>query len=183
MILPRTLGLFLLGIVAWRSQILRNADRRSALLAALAVIGIAGGFVLTLAARNPAALSALLVGRLTPLMASAATVAFAVGYSCLVLALANVSGLRGFFAFIAPMGPMALTNYICQSIVLGLIFIQLRLWPLRKNRDGGGTGPRASDLCAADICQPVVVRRHRLGPLEWLWRTLMYGRHLPRSGM
>ncbi|MEM1442539.1 MAG: DUF418 domain-containing protein [Verrucomicrobiota bacterium] len=78
---------------------------------------------------------------------------------------------RGFTA----VGRMAFTNYICQSVILSLIYY------------GHGLGLRGRlDFSEAMLIVPVVwvvqmvlsvwwLKRFRFGPLEWLWRWLTYG--------
>ena len=86
---------------------------------------------------------------------------------CLALA-----PLRAF----AATGRMAFTNYIAQSVVFGLFFF------------GYGLGQFGSLPAAPVFAMGVAVyvaqvriskswlRHYRFGPIEWLWRTLMYGR-------
>lgn len=83
------------------------------------------------------------------------------------------------FAFLAPAGRMALTNYLCQSLVWTLVFYGygLGLW---------GQVPRAAMLLLAVVffaLQLAVSRwwlaRFRFGPAEWLWRTWTYGHRPP----
>ena len=70
---------------------------------------------------------------------------------------------------------MAFTNYILQSLVLGWIFYGYGLGLF------GRIGPAAGLALAVALyaVQVIVSRwwldRFRYGPIEWLWRTLMYG--------
>ncbi len=82
-------------------------------------------------------------------------------------------------AFLAPAGRMALTNYLCQSLVWTLVFYGygLGLW---------GQVPRAAMVLLAVVffaLQLAVSRwwlaRFRFGPAEWLWRTWTYGHRPP----
>ncbi len=59
-----------------------------------------------------------------------------------------IDALRSF----APVGRMALTNYLCQSIISVFVFY------------GWGLGLSA---------------RFRFGPFEWLWRSLTYMKPQP----
>jgi uncharacterized protein len=74
---------------------------------------------------------------------------------------------------------MAFTNYIAQSLVFGWLFF------------GYGLGQfgllRPAPVLALGVAVYVVqmrvsvlwLRRYRFGPIEWLWRTLMYGARQP----
>ena len=70
---------------------------------------------------------------------------------------------------------MAFTNYVMQSVVLGFLFgYGLGLFGRM------GATPALALGIALYVAQWVLskwwLRRHRFGPVEWLWRTLMYGR-------
>ena len=87
-------------------------------------------------------------------------------------------------ALIAPVGRMALTNYVSHSLILTTVF------------NGYGLGLQkigafaALALAVLIFCLQVALStwwlgRFRFGPLEWLWRSLTYGRlqplHLPAA--
>jgi uncharacterized protein len=171
-IFPRTIGLFLLGAFAWRTGLLRRADAHRSLLfggaAALLLVGaglsaIDQGWVIS--ARPGAA--RFLIERSLPVI-------LALGYAAIVLA-TFTTGWRKLFAWAAPLGRMAFTNYLLQSLIFGWIFY------------GYGLGLFGSIRVAAALAigLPVYIlqafisswwlRRFRFGPVEWLWRTLMYG--------
>jgi len=84
--------------------------------------------------------------------------------------------LRAIIRPLAPVGRMALTNYLMQSVICSLLFhghglgwvgkvdhlnqiwITLAIWALQM------------------IISPIWLRHYRMGPVEWLWRYLAYGR-------
>jgi uncharacterized protein len=80
---------------------------------------------------------------------------------------------------LAPVGRMALTNYIMQTILSIFIYYNLGL--------GLGTkfGPVLSFPIAIGIYLLQVIysniwfRHFQYGPLEWIWRQLTYGKRLP----
>jgi len=80
---------------------------------------------------------------------------------------------------LAPMGRMALTNYLSQSLVFTWVFYShgLGFW-------GKGT-PTALLLCALGFCGIQILWSHwwlarfRFGPAEWLWRSMTYGAWQP----
>ena len=79
----------------------------------------------------------------------------------------------------APVGRMALTNYLTQTIVMVLLF----------NGYGGGligrTGPAIGLVIALAvfglqmIISPIWLSHFRFGPAEWVWRSLTYGKAQP----
>jgi uncharacterized protein len=78
-------------------------------------------------------------------------------------------------AWLAPVGRMALTNYISQTVIAIALFYGIGLGL-------GPVGPSAITATAILIfaVQTIASRwwlsRYRQGPVEWVWRRLTYGR-------
>ena len=74
---------------------------------------------------------------------------------------------------------MAFSNYIAQSIVFAWLFFGYGLGLYGQL----GTARALAIGIAVYVSQMIAsawwLRRYRFGPLEWLWRTLMYGRRQP----
>src|SRR5205085_6993932 len=103
--------------VAWRTGIVLNAQAHKRLLFGIATIALVVGASFSVAARAEAQSGApwpLLAERLAPVL-------MAVGYAAIVLGV-MATGAQRVFAWAAPIGRMALTNYLLQSIILGWIF-------------------------------------------------------------
>jgi uncharacterized protein len=168
----RTLALFVLGMFLWKAGILgRQRDFRSETLIA-AIMGIALGAVLTAAEVNDA-LDGL--GAAAQALADLAPVLLALGYGAALLSLAELSATRRVLSAFAPLGRMAFTNYVLQSIILGFIFFGYGLGHFGRMGAAAafalGMGVYAGQL----VFSRWWLRRYRFGPIEWLWRTLMYG--------
>jgi len=107
--------------------------------------------------------------------ASLAPVVLALGYGAAVLALAHLPPSGRFLTLFAPLGRMAFTNYLLQSAVFGFIFFGYGLGQF--GRMGAtqalaiGIGVYVAQMAASAWW----LRRYHFGPVEWLWRTLMYG--------
>jgi uncharacterized protein len=160
-IFPRTVGLFFLGAFAWRSGMFKDLGRFKSQLAIGAVVGIGvGGALTTMQGAG---------GRI-------ATVVLALGYASAVLALTQLPRVGRALMVFAPLGKMAFTNYIMQSLVFSAIFFG---WGLGLY---GKLGPAMALLIGVAVYVGQMffsawwLGRFRYGPLEWLWRTLMYGR-------
>ena len=106
-------------------------------------------------------------------------VMLALGYAATVIGLVSVPAGQRMLAWAAPVGRMALTNYLGQSLILGWIFYGY----------GFGLFGKLSVSTAFTIGVVVYAMqaaisawwlgRYRYGPVEWLWRSLMYGTRLP----
>jgi uncharacterized protein len=72
---------------------------------------------------------------------------------------------------------MAFTNYIAQSLIMTTIFWGGRgLRPVRRGRSADLDGHRWAVWVLQLIWSPLWLARFQMGPLEWLWRRLSYGR-------
>ena len=88
---------------------------------------------------------------------------------------------KALLGWAAPLGRMAFTNYLAQSVIFGWIFYGY----------GFGLFGRLGVASALTIGIAVYVgqvvfsawwlKSFRYGPVEWLWRTLMYGSAQPMS--
>lgn len=175
LIFPRTLALFLFGALAWRSGILRRASEHRGLLFGIALGGVACGAALTLAAQGHAVFGWPAREAIERL----GGVILATGYGAAVIGLVGVPSCRRMLAWAGPVGRMAFTNYVVQSLILGWIFYGYGL----------GLFGRASVTTALAIGVAVYaleaafsawwLGRYRYGPVEWLWRSLMYGTWQP----
>ena len=80
---------------------------------------------------------------------------------------------------LAPVGRMALTNYLTQSVVSVLCLYGLGLHLNARLGLAGIVG----FACAVFVLQVVFshlwLRRFRFGPVEWVWRSLTYGHAQP----
>ncbi|MFP4334087.1 MAG: DUF418 domain-containing protein [Wenzhouxiangella sp.] len=100
----------------------------------------------------------------------------------LLLSLAYLSMVvlgREQLRFLAPAGQMALTNYLCQSLVWTWLFYGhgLGLW-----QDIGRAWHPLLVLgffALQVVFSRVWLARFRFGPVEWLWRSLTYGKRQP----
>ncbi|MBX3230721.1 MAG: DUF418 domain-containing protein [Labilithrix sp.] len=157
---PRTLGLFFLGAVVWKTRFFRNA-RMPAVAAVLCALGAVATWLVHV--RGVYALD------------GPGSVALSLGYGAAIASVAARGGLRVF----APIGRMALTSYLTQSIVLGFVFYGYGLGLF------GAIGrlPALGIVVALFGAQMIFARwwlaRFRYGPLEWAWRSFTYGAWQP----
>lgn len=172
--LPHIAGLMLAGTAVWRLGLLSNPRRHLALYRAAALAGLVtggGASALELLERE----GQLHLGVLARLVFSLASFPFAFGYAALFFwAVANGSCERLLRIF-APIGRMALTSYVTQSLVLGLVFYGYGLGLCGRLPSApvalGGIAFYGFQIGASHLW----LSRFRFGPLEWLWRSLTFG--------
>ena len=166
-IFPRTLGLFLLGAVSWRMGLFDRSPRVTRWLRLAAAFLIAAGLILT------AALSAHRYG------GPAGTILLAVGYAALVVAIEATKADRRWLRWAEPLGRMAFTNYIMQSIILGFVFYGYGIGLFGRLDSASGLAIVLAVYIAQVILSRLWTDHFHYGPIEWLWRALMYGRAPP----
>lgn len=165
-IFPRTLGLFVLGMLAWRSGLLARPAEHKTVIAWLGwTLGIAG----------MAAVSA----DVSEWLRSMAPVFLALAFGAMVVYAAEFTRASRLLSAFTAIGRMAFSNYICQSIVFGLVFFGYGLGQFGKLRPAPVFALGVLVYVAQVQLSRVWLRRYRFGPLEWLWRTIMYGRRQP----
>jgi len=162
-IFPRTIALFLFGMFVWRADIIRRPAAHRRLLLAVAIVGVFVGGVLTVAGEAQAPLARL------------AAVLLAIGYAAAIIGLVSTSRGKRMLAWAAPLGRMAFTNYLAESVIFGWIFYGYGLGLFGRV---GVVAALAIGVCVY-VAQVMIsaqwLRYYRFGPVEWLWRTLMYG--------
>jgi uncharacterized protein len=172
-VVPRTVALFLFGALAWRSGVLRGAQDYRLLLWALAIAGIhlGGGLV--------GAAEAGKLGRWQELGDRLGGVVLATGYAAAVMGIVSYAASQRLLAWAAPVGRMAFTNYISQSVIFGFIFYGYGLGQFGRLSVSTALGIGFAVYLVQIAFSAWWLSRYRYGPIEWLWRTLMYGVRQP----
>jgi uncharacterized protein len=114
-------------------------------------------------------------------LAEAGILALSAAYVCTVCVLFYSSTRwQQRLSHLAPVGRMALTNYLTQSALYLVLFTGAAGFQLL-----GNVGPAICLVLSVVIFggQMAVsrwwLRRYRFGPVEWVWRTLTYGKLQP----
>ncbi len=171
-VMPRTMALVLLGMLVWRTGVLLHPERYRQGFWITAGVGIFVGAMVTVAGAAGAFTG---WGHLGTVVSNLAPLILATGYAALVLALVSHPFAARTLRVFAPVGRMAFSNYIMQSLIFGFVFFGYGLGYF-----GQWGAARALVLGVAVYAIQTVfstwwLTRFRYGPLEWLWRTLMYG--------
>ena len=183
-IFPLTAGRFLLGFYAGRRRLLHDVAANLTLLRKLfwwsLPIGLvsSGLFVVGTEMLRADIIAPTSVWRILLIVPTEiSSLALCVFYVATLTLLYQRSTWQRRLSVLAPLGRMALTNYLMQTVLCLVIFY------------GGGligrTGPATCVLIALVIYTAQVMlstlwlKRFRMGPVEWLWRTMSYGQLQP----
>ncbi|GIK51006.1 MAG: DUF418 domain-containing protein [Hyphomonadaceae bacterium] len=101
-----------------------------------------------------------------------------IGYAAALILLVK-AGLRVVTGPLAAVGRMAFTNYIAQSLIMTTLFWGGRGFGLFGEVDRVSLWGVVVAVWALQlIWSPLWLARFQMGPLEWLWRRLSYGKPL-----
>lgn len=176
------LGRFMVGAAVYRRGYLSEPERYRSRFTVIALACIVPGFILQ---HDWVLTNALVNG---PLHASKAFAGFAghacnslgvvlmtVGYVCAFARLWLLAPARRWLSLLAPMGRMALTQYLLQTVCNYLLFCGFGLGLMGK------VGivyciPLSAGIFVTQLAVSHWWLRHfKMGPAEWLWRWWTYG--------
>jgi uncharacterized protein len=169
------LGLFLIGMAMVRSNVL--TDPMNPWPKRLAIVGL--GVVLPISL----VLSYLSQHAGTPLgndlakaLHSSLGPAQSMGYLGVILLLYRRARRGSWLGLLEAAGRMPLTNYLTQSAVGGVVFQHWGLAQFGEWRYGACLGLVVGTFALQLVVSHAWMTWFRFGPMEWLWRTLSYGR-------
>lgn len=182
---PVVLTMFLVGLWAARNRIIAEYHLHLSFFRKLfwwgLATGLAGNVLLVTAYQNADMASQDIWAWLYSSMHFAGGIALSGCYvSAMVLLYAKGSAVLA-VKWLAPVGRMALTNYLMQSLVTSIMFM------------GWGFGLYGTIGIWQGMVITVVIfslqiffsrwwlSRFRFGPMEWLWRNLTYGKAINMS--
>jgi uncharacterized protein len=173
----RIYGCFLLGFLFGRQEIYKQLPQHRVLIRRIALWGLPIGLLLNF-------FYAMVFESRTwadVLLGSFAVLPLSLAYAALLcLIWLGPEGPRRLRHF-APVGRMALTNYITQSVICTLIFYNTGLGL------AGTVGPAIYIPIGFGVYAIQIaasgwwLARYRFGPLEWLWRMATYGQWISLS--
>ena len=179
--LPKILAMFLLGFYAYRRGFFQNLSSHQPFIRRVLVYGLILGLVGNLAFSVLAGKEAVFPP--TP-AGVAGVIAYAFGvpalalfYIALVATLWQKAHWQRLLAFLAPVGRMALTNYLLQTVICVFLFYGFGFGLFGK------VGAQAT-LIALGIflvqifLSAVWLKYFAYGPMEWIWRQLTYRQRL-----
>ncbi|HQW66300.1 MAG TPA: DUF418 domain-containing protein [Gemmatimonadales bacterium] len=180
----KVLAMFLLGLLIGRHRAWERLDHFAPLLRRVLALGLVIGLPMSLGQAWVAGLPReTTMGGWRVLLDSAlyalGVVPLALAYAAAFVLLWRIPGWQGRLAFLAPTGRMALTNYLMQTLIGITLFYGI----------GFGLGMRLGAtwfpllalliLIVQTLFSQWWLARYRFGPMEWVWRSLTYGRRQP----
>jgi len=103
----------------------------------------------------------------------------AVGIFGLIMLLYKSGWCKWFFSLMRPVGQMAFTNYLMQSLLVGLFFYGIGFGYFGKLERHQIYYVVGATWLLQIIWSHIWLRFFRFGPLEWAWRSLTYWKKQP----
>lgn len=181
--LPKILAMFLLGFYAYRIGVFQNLKANAPLIKKVLIygliLGVVGNLIMTAAAGNEGSFPPSAMGIVGVVGYAFGVPALALGIIALLTTLWQAGPWKRVLEIFAPVGRMALTNYLMQTLVCVMIFYGYGL-----GKFGIFTASQATLTALAIFAVQIVVSTAWLkffafGPMEWVWRQLTYGKRLP----
>jgi uncharacterized protein len=97
----------------------------------------------------------------------------------LIMLMFKSEWFKWFFAMLRPVGQMAFTNYLMQSLLVGLFFYGIGFGMYGKLERFEIYYVVGITWLVQIIWSHIWLRYFRFGPLEWLWRSLTYWKRQP----
>jgi len=178
-----TFGLFLLGVVAGRLEIFRDTEANRAFFRKLlwpsAIVAIVTTIV-EIVRPNGFQITSVL-----DLLSSFSFVIQQISLSVFYLAAVTLLYWRqpasGLLPALAPLGRMGLTTYLMQSVFGVLLFYGLGFGMLGKLGVAAATAAGIAFFVLQILMAQAWMKHFKLGPVEWLWRSLTYFKLQPNS--
>jgi uncharacterized protein len=180
---PTVMALFLLGVWTARKELLKNYSAhipffRKAMWWGLAV-GIPSNICYSIAYMNTQPAMPDIWMFLVTVAHISGGIALGIFYVSSIILLINRGRLVGFSRYIAPVGRMALTNYLLQSIICTTLFLPYGFGLFGRIDALQGIGISIAIFSLQIPFSNFWLRYFNYGPAEWLWRSLTYLRLQP----
>lgn len=179
---PKILAMFLLGCYAYRRGFFQHLPSHQPFIGRVLkyglILGLVGNVAFAALAGAEAPLPPSLEGIAGVISYAFGVPALAFFYMALVATLWQKLAWRRLLGFLAPVGRMALTNYLLQTVICVLIFYGYGFGQF------GRVGARTATLSALVIflfqiwLSALWLKYFSYGPMEWIWRQLTYGQRL-----
>ena len=180
--LPKILAMFLLGFYAYRRGFFQDLSRHQPFIRRVLAYGLILGLIGNIAFAKFAGAEAVFppspAGVVGVVSYAFGVPALALAFIALVATLWQKAAWRRVLAVLAPVGRMALTNYLLQTVICLSLFYGYGFGQF------GRFGATKATLIALAIFLFQILMSARwlkyfsYGPLEWIWRQLTYRQRL-----
>jgi len=175
--------IFMIGYWFIASGVMREPEKHINVFKGMAWVGIGMGLFMNVAgvliSLHPATKNALEIRAPGDVIFFFGQYVLTAGYLGLLMLMILSNKTRRFLTWLAPMGRMALTNYISHSIILTSIFYGYAGGMFGEIARGGQVLIVVAIILFQAVLSTWWLKKFQFGPLEWLWRSLTYSKIQP----
>ncbi len=178
---PKVLAMFLIGFCVGRRRIFSDVSAQLPLLRrlwiAFLIPGLAGNIALAVLMEKNVFFPPSWLGVVETIVYAIGVPSLSLFYAISLLFLWQREGWQSRLKILAPVGRLALTNYLLQSVIGVTLFYNIG-FGLMNNRAGPALWIFLAVLvfCVQIALSTLWLQHFRYGPVEWLWRWLTYGK-------
>jgi uncharacterized protein len=177
--MPHIFASFLFGIFIWRSRIFQRVQKYRTFLRSsfiwCSLFGIIGNIIPLITESNSGLkINTGVIFIIQTLADSLLTISYIAGIAVLTLS----HTWSKLINYLVPAGRMGLTNYLLQSLIMSLIFLDYGLNLKDKLDVLECIIIAVMSMIAQIVLSAWWFQRFKFGPIEWIWRVLTYGRWL-----
>lgn len=179
----KVLGIFLIGFYVGRKQIFNKIDEYKPLLKKIQrwgfIVGLPANIAMALFFLDEYHVPESWMGLTDTIAYALGVVPMSFAYAATIALIWNKNRQKSWLNRVIPVGKMALTNYLTQTVLAVFIYFGVGLGL------GGQIGYTYALLIVLVVYSLQVIystiwfKYFNFGPLEWLWRQLTYGKRLP----
>jgi uncharacterized protein len=180
MFYPRVFGMFLLGFVLGRMGVFRAPEKQGGLFEVLSCyglfVGLPASILYSVLDQHGGLLPLTTSGLIRTACESMGTPLLCLGYVAWITRLFQTRRGQWLLLWFAPVGRMALSNYLLQSVVGVLLFYGIGAGLFMEVSLATALGIAVAIYAMQMLISRAYFRSFQQGPAEALWRRLTYGR-------
>lgn len=181
--LPHVFTMFLLGVYAARRKIIAHAEQHLGLIKKVwvysLIIGLFGGAIYEIGKVDIGFTSGTLYEFVAQTARMVHEPALSLCYVASVILLMQREVWQKRLRPLAAVGRLAISNYLFQSLLATTIFYNYGLSLYGEVGPAAGLGLTIAVFIFQVIVSQYWIRHYHYGPVEWLWRSLTYGKKQP----
>ena len=171
------LGIFLLGYYFASIELFTKKTKSSLLITSL-IVGLLATFSAKIIGGSSYMFPSTPLNMLYKFLVLAGQIFMCIFYITSISKIVQTSIGKKAFGYLIPVGRMALSNYLFQTIIMIIIFYNFGFNLIGKIGLLHTSGIAILILVLQIILSHIWLRHFKFGPLEWIWRSLTYKKRI-----
>ncbi|MUH35380.1 DUF418 domain-containing protein [Zobellia amurskyensis] len=172
------LGIFLLGYYFASIELFTKKSKSTLLLITSLTVGLLATFSAKIIGGSSYMFPSTPLNMLYKFLVLAGQIFMCIFYITSISKVVQTSIGKRAFKYLIPVGRMALSNYLFQTIIMLIIFYNFGFNLIGKIGLLHTSGIAILILVLQIILSHIWLRHFKFGPLEWIWRSLTYKKRI-----